>query len=279
MIFPNPTFLQHSITPLFCNRYFTLPLGSTVSRLSPHLFGTSYHPDNSRLVVCPRVVSTMLDNISATILNQHKSSCNWQQPLLFHDGKVELDLSVAIGANVITPSGASNQPTCFPNWSKYRFDNTVYSGTNGIDALVEKLKGAMSGCITNLFQNQLDGRIAYQLKCQFYRTKDPHYNSVFSPGKFTKEGVTTERNKGRNGSTKSFLRMNTSKMKNKPTKSTLRALSRKKNSKTPPKPTARRNDAHHADSTSSRCKAQIVFILHEASGDIYLGSKKSSLQH
>ena len=107
----------------------------------------------------------------------------------------------------------------------------------------------------------------------------PPLQQCLSPGKFTKEGVTTERNKGRNGSTKAFLRMNTSKMKNKPTKFTRRALSRKKKSKTPPKPTARRNDAHHADSTSSRCKAQLVFILHEASGDIYLGSKASSLQH
>ena len=131
----------------------------------------------------------------------------------------------------------------------------------------------MSGCTSNLFQNQLQGRIAYHLKCQFYRTMDPRFSSDFSPGKFTKEGVTTERNKGRNGSTKAFLRMNTSKMKNKPTKSTRRAPSCKKKSKTPPKPTARRNDAHRADSTSSRCKAQLVLILHEASGDIYLGKK------
>ena len=68
-------------------------------------------------------------------------------------------------------------------------------------------------------------------------------------------------------------------MKNKPTKSTRRSPPCKKKSKTPPKPTARRNDTHRADSTSSRCKAQLVFILHEASGDIYLGSKASSLQH
>ena len=198
-------FCRYSLTLLFCN-ILSRPLFATVLspylfattafRLSPHLFGTSYHPDNLRLVVCPHVVSTILDNITATILNQHKNSCNWQQPLLFHDGKVELDLSVAVGANAITPPGASNQPTCFPNWSKYRFDPTVYSGADGIEALVEKLKGVMSGCTTNLFQNQLDGRIAYHLKCQFYRTKDPRLNNVFSPGKFTKEGVTTERNKG-----------------------------------------------------------------------------------
>ena len=51
-----------------------------------------------------------------------------------------------------------------------------------------------------------------------------------------------------------------------------------KKSKTPPKPTARRNDVSHADSAATRCNAQIVLILHEASGDIYLGSK-SNLQH
>ena len=60
----------------------------------------------------------------------------------------------------------------------------------------------------------------YHLRCQLYRTKDPRVNCVFLPGKFTKEGVTAERNKGRNGNKKAFSRMNHNKLKDKQTKST-----------------------------------------------------------
>lgn len=102
--------------------------------------------------------------------------------------------------------------------------------------------------------------LPYYLRCIFYRTIDPRVNSVFLSGKFTKEGATTDKNKGQNGSKKSFSHRSGKKSKN------------------PTKHPARRNAGSYEYSSETRCHAVIFLTLHNPSGDIYL-NRKGNLQH
>ena len=73
------------------------------------------------------------------ILQHYEKSLSWNQSFLIKHDDQELDLSVSVGSDAITPFNASDQPKYFDFSSKYRFPKE-FDSIDKIKSLQQHLK-------------------------------------------------------------------------------------------------------------------------------------------
>ena len=74
----------------------------------------------------------MNSDTTESLLEEHRKRLHWTQPLLFGGGETVVDLFVAIIPAAETPAGTTDQPSVYPNNSRYIFYPSKYSGVESL---------------------------------------------------------------------------------------------------------------------------------------------------
>lgn len=220
-------------------------------------------------------------DIVSVLKEGQDSLCTWNQEfVLDHDG-IPINLCQVIGKNAIPPRNLDDQPQSYPKDCMYMFPNK-YNGLEAKDEIQNLLDDGTPGC--NIYkQRQRQSSAGYEFlwRCKKYQVDKA---ASFSPGKWTKDNVNVELNKGRKNKKQnsSFHRMANSKMKYLPGRKR-RTADRRGTKAIIDKsadggPVAKRTSSGRASSTDKRCHVHWTLYMSKRSGKWYLKTT-SSLTH
>lgn len=204
---------------------------------------------------------------------------SWKQSFIIVHNSVKVDLSKAIGADAITPPNAPDQPSRFPKGCSYMFEKGKYVTAESMKDLLDSVCPETKW-YKHASTKRSDGHEVI-FKCKKYQV-DPIV-SDFSDGKWTKDNVNTELNKGRKSKVKNsaFSRMISSKLKYSSGIRKKAADRRGKEHKVDKvigeEPTGHRTHTTKSTSKEHRCHASVRFFV-SMSGNVYLKSV-SNLEH
>ena len=212
------------------------------------------------------------------ILHHYEKSLSWKQKFYITHDDQEVDLSLSIGPDAVTPSNAPDQPNHFDFTSKYRFPKQ-FDSIDKIKSLQDYLKdhcliGAKFALSHGVVSHKFYKR--FSIRCSRYRNVEELLREKnFKDGKYVQEGVTRVTHKRSKCSKLSSLELLGSKTE-------IKEIRASKSSIVSPtkqnQPEFRRTNANRAKNVDTRCHCCINIFFYYRDSRFYLDTN-TDLQH
>ena len=224
--------------------------------------------------------------LASHILTLTNSLRTWNSSLIVpHNGKL-IDISCATqGKKSSVPPNAPDQPPCYPNKSKYRFD-IKFEGIDALPALRDMLQKCLHGCEvlskqsgTNRSSNLRVGN--WTFACKHSTVNVNFANKIFADGdmKLSHSVTQTLKKKKGEGSTYSGLSgMYSKTVRNKIRAKTFVSLEDENMTRCPKEEHPRRTAGHRPDTHALKCAMKLIIFL-DSADDFYYLSTASTLVH